>query len=143
MLLRMPCPRILAFCLLCSGILLRAQDGAALDAQLKAIAAAHRGKVTLFAHNLRIGQTAAVMPDEPVQTASVIKLGKLLDAAHRLQIRHHRDMADAHSSTQEHIPERTRRWNKSVLLNELLYCDTPQHTGRRARTDRRLNPLAA
>jgi beta-lactamase class A len=50
--------------------LLRAQDDAALDAQLKAIAAAHHGKVTLFAHNLRTGQTAAVMPDEPVQTAS-------------------------------------------------------------------------
>jgi beta-lactamase class A len=70
MLLRMPLPIILAFCLLCSGILLRAQDDAALDAQLKAIAAAHHGKVTLFAHNLRTGQTAAVMPDEPVQTAS-------------------------------------------------------------------------
>jgi hypothetical protein len=34
---------------------LRAQDDAALDAQLKAIAAAHHGKVTLFAHNLRTG----------------------------------------------------------------------------------------
>ena len=41
-----------------------------IDPQLKAIAAAHHGKVTLFAHNLRTGQTAAVMPDEPVQTAS-------------------------------------------------------------------------
>jgi len=58
------------FLLLCSEILLRAHDDAALDAQLKAIAAAHHGKVTLFAHNLRTGQTAAVMPDEPVQTAS-------------------------------------------------------------------------
>jgi hypothetical protein len=81
MLLRMPCPRILAFCLLCSGILLRAQDDAELDAQLKAIAAEHNGKVTLFAHNLRTGQMAALMLDEPVQTASVINLGILLDAA--------------------------------------------------------------
>jgi hypothetical protein len=79
--LRMPGPRIVAIRLLCSGILLRAQDGAALDAQPKAIAAAHRGKVTLFAHNLRTGQTAAVMPDEQVQTASAIKLELLLDGA--------------------------------------------------------------
>jgi hypothetical protein len=80
-LLGMPLPRILAFCLLCSGTLLRAQDDAALKAQLKAIAAALHGKVTLFAHNLRTGQMAALMPEEPVQTASVINLKILLDAA--------------------------------------------------------------
>ena len=65
--------------------MLRAQEDAALDAQLKAIAAAHHGKVTLFAHNLKTGQTAAVIPDEPVQTASVIKLGILLDAAEQVR----------------------------------------------------------
>jgi beta-lactamase class A len=62
-----------------------AQDDAALDAQLMAIAAAHHGKVTLFAHNLRTGQTAAVLPDELVKTASVIKLGVLLDAAEQIR----------------------------------------------------------
>jgi beta-lactamase class A len=76
MLLRLPLPIILAFCLLCSGILWRAQDDVALDAQPKAIAAAHHGKVTLFAHNLRAGRTAAVMPEQPMQTAlsPIIKL---------------------------------------------------------------------
>jgi len=80
---------VLAVCLLCCGVVVRAQEDAApdaqLDAQLKAIAAAHHGKVTLFAHNLKTGQTAAVMPDEPVQTASVIKLGILLDAAEQVR----------------------------------------------------------
>ena len=76
---------VLAVCLLCCGVVVRAQEDAALDAQLKAIAAAHHGKVTLFAHNLKTGQTAAVMPDEPVQTASVIKLAILLDAAEQVR----------------------------------------------------------
>jgi beta-lactamase class A len=62
-----------------------AQEDAALDAQLKAIAAAHHGSVTLFAHNLKTGQTAALMPDELVKTASVIKLGVLLDAAEQIR----------------------------------------------------------
>lgn len=77
--------RILTVCLLFSGVFLGAQEDAALDAQLKAIAATHHGKVTLFAHNLKSGQTAALMQDELVQTASVIKLGILLDAAEQIR----------------------------------------------------------
>jgi len=53
MLLRTALLRIVAFCLVCSEILLKRQDDAALDAQLKAIAAAHPGKATHFAHVLR------------------------------------------------------------------------------------------
>jgi beta-lactamase class A len=68
-----------------AGPFARAQDDAALDAQLKAIAAAHHGKVMLFAHNLKTGQTAALMPDELGKTASVIKLGVLLDAAEQIR----------------------------------------------------------
>ncbi len=56
-----------------------------LDAQLKTIAAAHHGKVTLYAHNLKAGQTVSLAPDEPVQTASVIKLAILLDAAEQIR----------------------------------------------------------
>ncbi len=56
-----------------------------LDRQLQSIAAAHRGKVALYAHNLKTGDTASIAPDEPVQTASTIKMGILLDAA--VQIR--------------------------------------------------------
>jgi len=64
---------------------LRAQEDGALDTKLQAIAAAHHGRVTLFARNLRTGQTAAIAPDELVQTASVIKLGILLDAAEQIR----------------------------------------------------------
>jgi len=59
-----------------------------LDAQLKTIAAAHHGRVALYAHNLRSGQTASLLPDEPVQTASVIKMGILLDAAEQIRAGH-------------------------------------------------------
>jgi beta-lactamase class A len=56
-----------------------------LDLQLQSIASAHRGKVALYAHNLRTGQTAEVDADEPVKTASVIKMGILLDAAEQIR----------------------------------------------------------
>jgi beta-lactamase class A len=76
---------IFAFLLLaCAGSLV-AQEDAGLDSQLQAIAAAHHGRVTLFARNLKTGQTASLQPDELVKTASVIKLGILLDAAEELR----------------------------------------------------------
>jgi beta-lactamase class A len=56
-----------------------------LDEQLQSIAAAHHGMVALYAHNLKTGQTASLAPDEPVQTASVIKMGILLDAAEQIR----------------------------------------------------------
>jgi beta-lactamase class A len=64
------------------------QEDRQLDAQLQAIAAAHHGKLTLYAHNLRTGQTASVSPDLPVKTASTIKLGILLDAAEQIRTGH-------------------------------------------------------
>ena len=72
------------FASLASGVSM-AQEDATLDTQLKAIAEAHHGRVTLFAHNLKSGQTASLSPDELVQTASVIKLGVLLDAAEQIR----------------------------------------------------------
>ena len=68
-----------------AGLLARAQEDRGLDAQIKTIAAAHHGKVTLFAKDLRTGQTASLDPDEVVKTASVIKLGILLDAAEQIR----------------------------------------------------------
>jgi beta-lactamase class A len=62
-----------------------AQQDSQLDAQIKSIAAAHHGQVALYAHNLRTGQTASLLPDEPVQTASVIKMGILLDVAEQIR----------------------------------------------------------
>jgi beta-lactamase class A len=62
-----------------------AQEDAALDAQLKALAAKHEGKVALFAQNLKTGQTASLDADEPVKTASTIKMGILLEAAEQIR----------------------------------------------------------
>ena len=62
-----------------------AQDDAQLDTQLKAIAASHHGHLAVYAHNLKTGQTAAFDADEPVQTASTIKMGILLDAAEQIR----------------------------------------------------------
>ena len=62
-----------------------AQQDNQLDQQIKSIAGAHHGQVALYAHNLRTGQTASLLPDEPVQTASVIKMGILLDAAEQIR----------------------------------------------------------
>ena len=60
-------------------------EDAQLDKQLQAIAAAHHGKVALYAHNLKTGATASLQPDEAVKTASVIKMGILLDAAEQIR----------------------------------------------------------
>jgi beta-lactamase class A len=62
-----------------------AQQDTQLDVQIKSIAAAHHGQVALYANNLRTGQTASLLPDEPIQTASVIKMGILLDAAEQIR----------------------------------------------------------
>jgi beta-lactamase class A len=78
-------PAILLVLLTTHSIAGVAQEDGILDGQLQAIAAAHHGKVTLFARNLKTGQTAAIAPDELVKTASVIKLGILLDAAEQIR----------------------------------------------------------
>ena len=64
------------------------QEDLPLDQQLQAIARAHHGHVALYAHNLKTGQTASLDSDEPVKTASVIKLGILLDAAEQIRAGH-------------------------------------------------------
>src|SRR3954447_5931599 len=61
------------------------QEDQQLDRQLQAIAADHHGKLAIYAHNLRTGQTASLSPDVPVKTASTIKLGILLDAAEQIR----------------------------------------------------------
>jgi beta-lactamase class A len=60
-------------------------EDAQLDLQLQSIAAAHHGMVAVYAHNLKTGQTASLVPDQPVKTASVIKMGILLDAAEQIR----------------------------------------------------------
>jgi len=60
-------------------------EDTALDRDLAAIAQAHHGHVAVFAENLKTGETASFNPDEPVQTASTIKMGILLDAAEQIR----------------------------------------------------------
>ncbi len=57
----------------------------ALQGQLAAAAAAHHGRVALFAQNLKTGQTVSLDADRPVQTASVIKLTVLFDAMEQVR----------------------------------------------------------
>ena len=65
-----------------------AREDAQLDSEIAAIAQAHHGRVAVFAENLKTGETASLQPDMPVQTASVIKLGILLDAAEQIRAGH-------------------------------------------------------
>lgn len=62
-----------------------AQRSPDLQKEIIAIAAAHHGKVALFAENLKTGQTVGIQPDEVVQTASVIKLTALYEAMEQIR----------------------------------------------------------
>ena len=64
------------------------QEDQQLDQLIQATADAHHGHVAVYAHNLRTGQTASLSPDLPVQTASVIKMLILLDAAEQIRAGH-------------------------------------------------------
>lgn len=56
-----------------------------LQSQVDQIAAQHHGQVAVFAKNLKTGQTVALKADEPVQTASVIKLALLYEAMEQIR----------------------------------------------------------
>jgi beta-lactamase class A len=62
-----------------------ARQDDALEARLHAAAAAFHGKLTLYAVDLDSGKTVAVDADEPVPTASVIKLAILFEALKQVQ----------------------------------------------------------
>ena len=62
-----------------------APNESSLEAKVQAIVAQHHGKVALFAENLRSGETLGVNPDQPVQTASTIKLTILFDAMQQVR----------------------------------------------------------
>src|SRR3954465_11827945 len=47
----------------------------------------HHGKVAIYARDLRSGRTAALDPDVPVGTASVIKLAIMLEAMYQVKER--------------------------------------------------------
>ena len=73
------------FFLIAASATLHAQEDAALEAQLQALANAHHGHVTLYARDLNSGKTVAVNADTPVPTASVIKLTVLFEALKQIQ----------------------------------------------------------
>jgi beta-lactamase class A len=82
----MPSPRLLfAAALSFSSLAAWAQAPQPLQQQVQAIVAAHHGRVALFAENLKTGQTVGIHPDQPVQTASVIKLTILYEAMEQIR----------------------------------------------------------
>ena len=55
-----------------------------LQKDLDALASQYQGKIAFFAKDLKTGQTVAVDADEPVQTASVIKLPIMIEAMYQV-----------------------------------------------------------
>lgn len=74
-----------AFFLMVISVGLHAQEDTALETQLRALAQAHHGHVTLYARDLNSGKTVAIDADTPVPTASVIKLTVLFEALKQIQ----------------------------------------------------------
>jgi beta-lactamase class A len=56
-----------------------------LQSHVDQIAAQHHGQVSVYAKDLKTGQTVALKADEPVQTASVIKLAILYEAMEQVR----------------------------------------------------------
>jgi beta-lactamase class A len=61
------------------------QTDEALQREVAAIAGAHHGQVAMYATQLNTGKTVALHADEPVQTASVIKLTILFEAMEQVR----------------------------------------------------------
>src|SRR5215470_6153688 len=56
-----------------------------LEQQLAALAAGHHGRVAVYAKHLNTGRVIAMNADQPVQTASVIKLAILFEAMEQVR----------------------------------------------------------
>lgn len=61
-----------------------------LQQKIEAMAAQHRGKLALYAANLKTGDTVAIDADDPVPTASVIKLPILVEAMEQVKAGKHK-----------------------------------------------------
>jgi beta-lactamase class A len=87
-----PLKVLLASALVCAALASAQQpapkEDTELDQQLQTIAAAHHGKLAVYARNLKTGETASLDADQPVKTASTIKMGILLDAAEQIRAGH-------------------------------------------------------
>ena len=81
----MRCLLAILLTFLISGAPAFAQEDTALETQLHALVASHRGKVALYAADLNTGKTVAIDADTPVPTASVIKLTVLFEALKQIE----------------------------------------------------------
>jgi beta-lactamase class A len=92
-----------------------AQDDVALTAQLQSLTAGFHGKVSLYAHDLATGQTVAIDADQPVPTASAIKLGILYTALEQIR------------AGKAHFDDRLtlRKEDQVPGSGVLLFLDTP------------------
>ncbi len=70
---------ILLVTILCACAFAQNPDAAKLDGRVKARIDGFPGKVTLYAKNLETGVTYGMLPDEPVRTASTIKLAIMVE----------------------------------------------------------------
>lgn len=73
---------------LCTSVF--AATDTALQSKIDAMAAQHQGKLTLYAINLKTGDTLSRDADVPVPTASVIKLPLLVEAMRQVKSGKHR-----------------------------------------------------
>lgn len=74
--------------LLCAVLLAptaTAQNDPALAAKLQSMIGGFQGQVSFYAHDLATGRTVAINADQPVPTASVIKLGILYEALQQIR----------------------------------------------------------
>ncbi|MGA9672641.1 MAG: serine hydrolase [Terracidiphilus sp.] len=62
-----------------------AQNDPALTATLRSMVAGFDGHVSFYAHDLATGRTVAIDADQPISTASVIKLGILYEALDQIR----------------------------------------------------------
>jgi beta-lactamase class A len=92
-----------------------AQSDAALTAALQSQIAGYHGKVSLYARDLATNQTVALDADQPVPTASVIKLGVLYTALEQIR------------SGQAHFDDRLMLHHEDQVPGSgvLLFFDTP------------------
>jgi beta-lactamase class A len=109
------CPALLIATLALAGPAASAQNDPVLSAALQSMIANFQGHVSFYAHDLATGKTVAIDADQPVPTASVIKLGILYEAL--LQIRAGRAHFEDHLAV--------RREDQVSGSGVLLFFDAP------------------
>ena len=94
-----------------------AQTDAALAAKLQSMISGFHGDVSFYAHDLATGRTVAINADQPVPTASVIKLGILYEALQQIRA------GRAHFNDPITVAHTDQVPGSGVLL----FFDTPLH----------------